>query len=183
MRVRQLGDPILRQVSLKIEADQINRDSTIQLIDDMQTVLDGIKGISDENGNAISAPQVGSLVRLILLRLDGIFVAMINPELTAKSEQTFEFEEECFSFYNLRGCVTRHLEVEVSYYDETGCRKRRTMRGEDAGLVQHEIDHLDGIFFVDRVSDIRQIYSVDYSLKDNPARLQQVKNMMAYMVG
>lgn len=108
---------------------------------------------------------------------------MINPQITQPSEQTFEFEEECFSFYNLRAKVTRFVSVTVSYCDENGHAKSLEMQGEFAGLVQHEIDHLDGIFFLDRVTDSSGLESVDHLLKEQPERLKTVKQMMDYMAG
>lgn len=183
MRIRQLGDPILRKTSSEVNPKDIASQEIVHIIEKMQDILDGIKNISSENGNAISAPQVGHLVRIILLRLNGEFVPMINPEFILKSEQMFDFEEECFSFYNLRGTVSRHYEVEVTYLNSNGEQQRRVMHGEESGLVQHEVDHLDGIFFADRMPDNKEMLSVDYLLKDTPLRLKQVKEMMAYMVG
>ena len=70
-RIRQIGDPILRQISSPIAISEIV-DADIQaLIDHMQSILNGIKSISEENGNALSAPQVGRPIRLILLRING----------------------------------------------------------------------------------------------------------------
>lgn len=181
MRIKQLGDPILRTVSKPIEVEDIGSESIQTLLNKMKEILNGIKSISDENGNAISAPQAGQAVRMILLRINNQFVPMINPQITQHSEQTFEFEEECFSFYNLRAKVTRFVTVTVSYFDENGHAKSLEMQGEFAGLVQHEIDHLDGIFFLDRVTDSSGLESVDHLLKDQPERLKTVKQMMDYM--
>lgn len=183
MRIRQLGDPILRQISEAVEADAIVNDSVLSVIDEMKKVLDGIKAISDENGNAISAPQIGVAKRIILLRLNDEFVPMINPELMDKSEQMFDFEEECFSFYALRGIVSRHQKVSVNYLDDRGQQQQLTLQGEVSGLVQHEIDHLDGIFFADRVEQPQSLRTVDFDLRDDPVRLAQVRHMIQYMVG
>ena len=183
MRIKQLGDPILRQVSQPIEIEDIPSESIQSLLAKMKDTLNGIKHISDENGNAISAPQSGMAVRMILLRIEGEFVPMLNPQITAQSEQTFEFEEECFSFYNLRAKVTRFYHVSVSYLDENGQAHSREMQGEFAGLVQHEIDHLDGVFFLDRITDKSALESVDHLLRNDPQRLKTVKQMMDYMAG
>ena len=183
MRVKQIGDPILREVCSEIEPEDIVKADTRNTINQMKRVLDGIKNISDSNGNAIAAPQVGVAIRLILLRIDNQFYPMINPVYSYRSEQTFEFEEECFSFYNLRAMVSRHSTVTVEYYDEHAQLQSKTLSGEYSALAQHEIDHLDGVFFLDRVTDKASLRSVDYLLKDNSAHLSKVKEMIDYMVG
>jgi peptide deformylase len=183
MRIKQLGHPILRTHCRPIEQDEIASEmvqSTLQL---MKDILNGIKAISDENGNAISAPQVGQPIRAIMLRLDGEFVPMINPELTQLSSEMFEFEEECFSLYNVRGITVRHASVEVCFFDEHGEQHVRVLEGENAGILQHEVDHLNGVFFLDRIEDHERLQSVDYMLSDNQERLKVVKQMMAYMAG
>ncbi|TRY30607.1 peptide deformylase [Aliiglaciecola sp. M165] len=181
MRIKQFGDPILRKVSQPISQQDIHSDHIQSTLQTMKNVLNGIKAISDENGNALSAPQVGHLVRMVLLRLDGQFVPMLNPSIKALNEGEFEFEEECFSFYNLRAKVSRASKVEVNYCDEHGKAHCIVLEGEAAGLIQHEIDHLDGVLFLDRVKNTSSLVSIDYLLQNNQPRLQQVKSMIDYM--
>lgn len=183
MRIKQIGDPILREKSLSIEIQEISNPEVIATIDRMKSILNGIKRISDENGNALSAPQVGHSIRLVVLRINGQFEVMINPQIVASSESTFEFTEECFSLYNLRAKVTRHRSVTVTFYDEHKNYRSKQLQGEKSGLIQHEIDHLDGIFFLDKVTQNESIESIDHLLKDSPKRLAQVKEMMDYMAG
>jgi len=179
-RIRQIGDPILRQVSSVIKPEDITSKDIQTLISHMKNVLDGIKSISKDNGNALSAPQVGHLVRLILLRIDGVFCPMINPEFMPVSDQRFEFEEECFSLYDKRATVSRYYKIDVSYLDENNIARSKRLNGEDSGLVQHEVDHLNGVLFVDHVVQ-GKLKLVDAVLKDDPNRLEQIKAMMAYM--
>ncbi|WP_395339365.1 peptide deformylase [Ningiella sp. W23] len=181
MRIKQLGHPILREQSQAISEQDISSKRVQDTLSFMKETLDGIKAISDENGNALSAPQVGQAIRMVLLRLDGDFVPMINPELIETSETLFEFEEECFSFYNLRGLTQRHAQVKVKYLDEEGTEHKISLSGEEAGLIQHEIDHLNGVFFTDRVEDKQSLRSIDYIFKDKPSRLKVVKDMAEYM--
>jgi len=183
MRIKQLGDPILKEVSRPILPSEIASDEIQSLLTKMKAILNGIKSISDENGNALSAPQSGLAVRMILLRIDGKFVPMINPEITEHSTETFAFEEECFSFYNLRATVKRFKQITVTYLDEQGQPHSIQVEGEFAGLIQHEIDHLNGVFFLDRVTPESQLNSVDHLLKDNPQRLKVVQEMMSFMTG
>lgn len=184
MRIRQIGDPILRQVSRSLSSSQIVSAEIQALVERMQTILNGIKAISDENGNALSAPQVGSLVRLILLRIDGEFTVMINPEYRPSSERTFLFEEECFSLYDQRASLKRWYEIEVEYFDSAGVKRELSCRGELAGLIQHEVDHLNGVLFIDHAEKENiQLSSIDTLLSDQPDRLEQVKVMIRYMRG
>ena len=180
-RIRQIGDPILRDVSMPIAASDIGGDEIQALVDHMQSVLNGIKAISDENGNALSAPQVGHTVRLILLRIDGQFRPMINPEFTPISEKKFDFEEECFSLYDKRATILRYHQIRVTYLDRNGRTQVDDFSGEESGLVQHEIDHLNGVLFVDHVDD-KDLFNIDTVLANKPSRLSKTKEMMAYMV-
>lgn len=184
MRIRQIGDPILRELSRELAPHEITSAETQALVLRMQSILNGIKAISDENGNALSAPQVGSLVRLILLRIDGEFVVMINPEYRSSSERTFMFEEECFSLYDQRASLKRWYEIEVAFYAADGAKRQLSCSGELAGLIQHEIDHLNGVLFIDHAEkEGAELSSIDTLLSDQPARLAQVKTMIDYMRG
>jgi peptide deformylase len=181
MKIKQMGDPILRMVSEAVNDEDFENGTVANAIKKMQDVLNGIKCISDENGNAISAPQVGVPIRLIVLRIEGTFVNIINPTFSQQSADTFMFEEECFSFYSIRAKVERHQSVLVSYTDETQRKQARPMQDEFAGLIQHEVDHLNGIFFLDRVEDKSSVVCIDYLFKDVPERLEVVKQMCTYM--
>jgi len=178
-----MGDPVLRQQSSLVEPQELHSTEVMKAIEDMQTALDGIQAISANNGTAISAPQVGVNKRIVTLRLDDAFLVLINPRIAEASETLFDFVEECFSLYYLRGVVQRHQTVSVVFEDVDGHQQERTFTGEASGIVQHEIDHLDGVLFIDRVTDPTQISTIDYFYKDRPQRLQQVKNMYAYMSG
>lgn len=183
MRVKQLGDPVLRQVSQPVNLDDLKSGQYHSVLTEMKSVLDGIQAISAENGNAISAPQVGSPIRLVLLRVDGEFLPLFNPSFKPLDEETFLFEEECFSFYQIRGKVTRHLNIRVDFIDENGVQQSKDFAGEFSGIAQHEIDHLDGVLFIDRVEDTQTVRSIHYEFANEPARLNQVKQMFEYMVG
>lgn len=183
MRIKQFGEAILREKSLPIEKAFLSSDAFKQLLQYMKDTLNGIQGISAENGNALSAPQCGQAIRLILLRIDQVFVPMINPEIIRYSEETFDFEEECFSAYDLRAMVKRFSSIDVRYLDENGAEHQMYAEGELSGLIQHEIDHLNGKLFVDHLPNQEMINSIDDVFSDDPQRLKQLKEMMAYMAG
>jgi len=180
-KIRQIGDSILREISLPVNLTEITHVEFQALVTHMKSVLNGIKAISNENGNALSAPQVGHLKRLILLRIEGEFCPMINPEFKALSQLKFEFAEECFSLYDRRATVSRFQEIEVSYLDENAEPQKKQLSGEFAGLIQHEIDHLDGVLFVDHVAE-DQVQSIEETFKSDPEQLARAQAMMAYMV-
>jgi peptide deformylase len=80
---------------------------------------------------------------------------LINPTITRASREMMELWDDCFSISNLMIRVRRHVEVEVSYTDEHGAQRRMTASGDLSELLQHEIDHLDGILATDRAIDGR----------------------------
>jgi peptide deformylase len=82
---------------------------------------------------------------------------LVNPVLRPIGEETFENYEGCLSVPNLRGVVTRSAQVEVTAWDREGNETTRVMRGLGAGTFQHEVDHLDGLLFVDRVVDTKTL--------------------------
>ncbi len=76
---------------------------------------------------------------------------MINPEILEKSQEMTVEEEACLSLPDLRGNVARHKKITVSYIDEDGKAKTKKYSDFDAIIIQHEIDHLDGILFIDKI--------------------------------
>jgi peptide deformylase len=105
-------------------------------------------------GRAISAPQIGIHRRMIAMNLgDGPFL-LLNPELTARSESRFTMWDDCMSFPWLMVRLERHVTIDLAYQDEAGRNQRwSTVDQPVAELLQHEIDHLDGILAVDRALD------------------------------
>lgn len=102
-------------------------------------------------GRAIAAPQIGFAERFIAVDLgDGPF-AVINPEITWRSDETFSLWDDCMSFPDLLVKVRRHTSISLAYLDRHG--QRRTwadLARAPSELMQHEIDHLDGVLAVDR---------------------------------
>lgn len=115
-------------------------------------------------GRAISAPQIGVARRLVALNLGGGPFVMINPEITWRSEGTFTLWDDCLSFPDLMVMVRRWESISVEYVDEHGEPHRMTEIDRALSeLIQHEIDHLDGVLAVDRVIEpgafcLRSVY-------------------------
>lgn len=142
-KIRLTGDEILRKKSRIVE----KVDGKIrELIDDM------VETMHEFNGVGLAAPQVGILKRIIVIDLyDGSPVLkLINPEIKSEEEQQ-EVEEGCLSFPNQYAKVVRPKKITVTALDENG--KEITIEAEDllAQALSHEIDHLNGILFVDKM--------------------------------
>ena len=141
--VREDGDEILRKKSKVVE--EVN-DKIRQILDDM------VETMHKYNGVGLAAQQIGLLKRLIVIDLydDKGSIKLVNPEIIKeKGEQ--EVEEGCLSFPNKYGKIVRPAQVTVLALDENGKEVKINAKGLLAQALSHEIDHLNGILFVDKV--------------------------------
>ena len=155
--ILQLGDPILRQESLPV-ADPASLE-VAALVTDLADTLAHWR-LTTGYGRGIAAPQLGVLQRVIFLQLPGEKPwPLINPEIVDRSEEKIVVWDACLSFLSIFMQVERNREITVRYQDARGAS--HTFRAGDdrslSELLQHEIDHLDGILAVDRVVDIKTI--------------------------
>jgi peptide deformylase len=153
--VLQLGDPRLREVAKHVEnpaAPEI-----LRLVEDLADTLAHWRKTTGY-GRGIAAPQIGASVRVLFLRLPGEDPwPLINPAITGRSKEKIVVWDACLSFLSIFMQVERHREITVKYQDLSGA-EREIHVGEERNLselLQHEIDHLEGILAVDRVTDIR----------------------------
>jgi peptide deformylase len=151
-RIRQLGDPILR---VRCERVQDPPSPAVRLVaDDLRDTLRVAKK-KYGMGRALAAPQIGAPVRVVFVEITGKRRwTMINPEITDVGSEDFLVWDDCFSFPNLLVRVTRAYRVSLSYTDLKGNQVTSELEGPMAELLQHEIDHLDGILAVDRASGL-----------------------------
>jgi peptide deformylase len=150
-RIRQLGDPVLR---VRCERVQNPKSAATRLVaDDLRDSL-AIAKKRYKMGRALAAPQIGAPVRIVFVQTDKQRWTMINPEITDVGPEDFPVWDDCFSFPNLLVRVTRAYEVTVSYTDLKGKQRSMDVKGPMAELLQHEIDHLDGILALDRPSGV-----------------------------
>ncbi len=126
---------------------------TRELISDLAATLDSFR---EQNGfgRGIAAPQIGVGSRVIFLNVGESF-PLINPTITRASREMMELWDDCFSIPNLMIRVSRHVDVDVSYTDESGAQRIMKASGALSELLQHEIDHLNGILATDRAIDGR----------------------------
>jgi peptide deformylase len=102
-------------------------------------------------GRALAAPQVGFLIRMIVMNLRGEEITIFNPEIMFRSEDTMTMWDDCLSFPDLMCCVRRHKHISVRFIDGNGEAVEWQHCDNDLSeLLQHEIDHLDGVLAVSR---------------------------------
>ena len=156
--ILEIGHPTLAARADEVEVDAIGTPEVQGWVDDL------IDTMRAANGAGIAANQVGIPYRLFTVEVHGHnprypykppipLTVLINPGIELLSDETFENYEGCLSVPNLRGAVTRYLEISVSGYDRDGARRSFEVRGYSAGTFQHENDHLDGVLFPHRVTD------------------------------
>lgn len=107
-------------------------------------------------GRAIAAPQIGVPLRVVVVVGDPPMV-LVNPVLRSKSRARMTLWDDCFSFPGLMVRVRRHLTVTVDYRDAQGVARELMVTGPLSELLQHELDHLDGVLAVDRALDARSL--------------------------
>jgi peptide deformylase len=153
--VLQLGDPSLREIAKRVEDP--GAPEILALVEDLADTLAYWKSTTGY-GRAIAAPQIGSARRVIFLQLPGARPwPLVNPEITERSEEKIVVWDACLSFLSIFMQVERHREIVVRYQDLRG-EWQELRAGEERNLselLQHEIDHLEGILAVDRITDIR----------------------------
>lgn len=141
-------NPILRQKAKPIKDIA---DSELQnLIPEMVELM--LKA----DGLGLAAPQIAKSIRLIIIRYKDDNLAMINPKITAKSILKEVDEEGCLSVPNIYGQVKRCKKITVKFQDPSGKLKKMTGEGLFARVIQHEIDHLDGVLFIDKAKNLRK---------------------------
>jgi peptide deformylase len=154
-----VGDPVLRERAREVAAAELGTLAVQGLIDDM------IETMRAAGGAGLAANQVGELLRIAVAEVDHNprypykppipLTIMVNPVLEPVDAETVEINEGCLSVPDLRGMLDRFVTVRVRYLDRDGTAHDEIKRGLTAGTFQHEVDHLDGILFLDRVRDPR----------------------------
>lgn len=150
-RIRQLGDPCLREISQPVSTPS----EAWPLLADLRDTLHEFRR-THGFGRGIAAIQIGAPQRVIYIEIEGQPLELINPRLLWVSPEKFRLWDDCFSFPDLMVDLERHTHVEIEYQDRTGAKQQLKASHGLAELLQHELDHLDGILSVDRVVNSRQ---------------------------
>jgi peptide deformylase len=159
-----VGHPVLRERAREVTADELASAEVQQLIDDL------VDTMRHANGAGIAANQIGVPLRIAVIEVDHNprypykpripLTVIVNPVIEPLTDddgtdELVEINEGCLSVPNLRGSVMRHVNVRVRRLDRDGVAHDERKRGLTAGTFQHECDHLDGVLFLDRVTDPR----------------------------
>ena len=140
-QVRQYGDPVLRMRAADVESF----DEELARITGRMTEL-----MHDADGVGLAATQIGILRRFFVCTLDGEDHVLVNPVVTPVGDETETDDEGCLSLGSIRVPIERALRVEVEARDAAGEPVSLSLEGLDARVVQHELDHLDGVLLLDR---------------------------------
>jgi peptide deformylase len=154
--VLKMGEPLLRQVAAPLQ--RFDAELTA-LVADMTETMRAL------NGAGLAAPQIGISLRVVIFEITSNprypdvppipFTVLVNPELTPLGDEQEEGWEGCLSVPGLRGLVPRFSRLRYRGYDIEGTAIDRTVEGFHARVVQHEVDHLDGILYPQRMRDLR----------------------------
>lgn len=184
LKIAQIGAPVLRQRSRELSADELRSPEIQAFIDDL------VDTMHDAAGAGLAAPQVYRPVRICAIEVKDNprypykphipLTILVNPVLTAISEDVFSNYEGCLSVPDLRGEVPRHAEIRVQALDRHGAPIDRVVRGITAGTFQHECDHLDGKLFVDRVADTTSLCTwKEFAREHEPRFRERVREIVA----
>jgi peptide deformylase len=145
LKILTLGAPILRSKAAPVRTFD---ESLARLADDLHETMDAAPGVG------LAAPQVGKLVRLVVFRAgeEGERGTLVNPEIAWSSDEKVELEEGCLSIPGQYFPVSRPAAVRVRAQELAGGAVEREVDGLLARIFQHEIDHLDGVLFIDRLT-------------------------------
>ena len=150
----ELGNPTLRQAAAPV-ADPTGPE-TRDLIADLRDTLHDFRARNGW-GRALGAPVIGVPSRVIVVDYDDTSLVLVNPSFERWSGDMVAGYESCITFPAIWGCVSRPSSVVVVAYDETGAPYRLEAEGDLARIVQHEIDHLDGLTWLDREPDVESL--------------------------
>ncbi|HEV8537752.1 MAG TPA: peptide deformylase [Bacteroidota bacterium] len=148
-----LGNPVLRA-----KCEKVKSFSDAGLEDTARDLRDTLANFRRMHGfgRGIAAPQIGVSRKVIFISIDRPF-ELVNPEIVKRSKQMMTLWDDCFSFPDLLVKVKRHTRISVRYRDINGSRLRLDAEDGLSELLQHEIDHVNGILAVDRAIDSRHI--------------------------
>jgi peptide deformylase len=177
--IAHLGHPLLRERAREVTREELASPRVQRFIDDL------VETMRHANGAGLAATQVLEPLRIVAVEVENNprypykpripLTVLVNPVLTPlpserpaegdapgvvrdeRGLETFDNYEGCLSVPNLRGVVRRFARVRVTGWDREGQKLERTYHGLSAGTFQHEVDHLDGLLFVDRVTDTKTL--------------------------
>lgn len=183
-KIATLGHPVLRQVARTVTREELGTAQVQSFIDDL------VETMHDANGAGLAANQIYEPVRICAIEVRNNprypykpnfpLTILVNPVVTPSTDDTFLNYEGCLSVPNLRGEVRRHAGVKVTAWDRHGKDIELDIKGLTAGTFQHEVDHLDGKVFLDRVEDTRSLATwADFERHHMAAFVERAKALVA----
>ena len=161
LKIAKLGNPVLRQVAKPVDLNDLAGSTMQTFINDM------IETMHHEGGVGLAAPQVNRSIQIVVLEYienerypDEVSIpltVLVNPVLSDYSQETKEGWESCLSLVDFRGLVPRSTTVTLNAYNQQGNKIQKTVSDFEAVVLQHELDHLKGFVFLDRMKDLTQL--------------------------
>jgi len=158
LKTSKLGNPILRQIAKEVPISELKSPAIQKLIDDM------VETMHEYDGVGLAAPQVHESRQIAVIEVhnskrypwaaDVPLLILVNPVFLSQSEETEEGWEGCLSVEGFRGKVPRSKQVSVRFFDREGREQKLEAQGFPAVVIQHELDHLAGKVFLDRMRDL-----------------------------
>jgi len=184
LKIAPIGTPVLRQRAREVGVDELRGPAIQTFIDDL------VETMHDAAGAGLAAIQVYRPIRIVAIEVRDNprypykpnipLTILVNPVLTPLSEERFDNYEGCLSVPDLRGVVSRYAELRVQALDRHGAPIDTVVKGITAGTFQHEVDHLDGTLFVDRVTDPTTFTTwKEFSRHHEAAFRERVKQVVA----
>ena len=183
-KIATVGNPVLRTVARALTPEELATPQWQTFIDDL------VETMHDANGAGLAATQVEESVRICAIHVHDNprypykpnipLTILVNPEITPLTDETFSNYEGCLSVPNLRGEVDRIVHIRVKALDRHGKPIDMEIKGLTAGTFQHEVDHLDGKLFLDRVSDTTTLCTwADFDRFQKEAFVARAKALVA----
>jgi peptide deformylase len=183
-KIATLGHPVLREVARTLTREELDTVKVQSFIDDL------VETMHDASGAGLAATQIHEPIRVCAIEVRNNprypykpnfpLTILVNPEVIPTTEDTFLNYEGCLSVPNLRGEVRRFAGVQVRAWDRHGNDLELSIQGLTAGTFQHEVDHLDGKLFVDRVEDTRSLATwADFERYHLAAFVERAKALVA----
>ena len=151
--ILMLGNPVLRETCDTVK--DFSHGSLKSTVDDLRDTLTDFRA-RHGFGRGIAAPQIGITQQVIFINIDKPMV-LVNPRIIRRSGKTMTLWDDCFSFPDIMVKVNRHLHITAEFQDETGTKRTLKASGDYSELLQHEIDHINGILAIDRAIDSKHI--------------------------
>ena len=184
LKIATVGNPVLREVARELTREQLASAETQRFIDDL------VETMRDAQGAGLAANQVYRPVRVCAIEVKDNprypykpnvpLTILVNPTVTPLDDETFLNFEGCLSVPNLRGEVPRYTRARVRAWDREGRELDFEVKGLTSGTYQHEVDHLDGKVFLDRVQDTRRLTTwAEFDRHHKAAFVERAKALVA----